>query len=178
MPVLYSLAQECTSIAEFGVRSIVSSWALLTGLATNKRNLPGKYLGADLNTPGQIEQVKLLAREAKVDFSFVAGDDLQIKMPFDVDLLFIDTLHNYSHLTMEFRVLAPHAKRWIVMHDSSHPFELEDEFPVDWSRIPADVDRNKRGLWPAITDFLESHPEWRLLHRYVNNHGLTVLERI
>ena len=34
------------------------------------------------------------------------------------------------------------------------------------------------GLWPAVEDFLEKHPEWVLHERYTNNNGLTILKRV
>jgi hypothetical protein len=30
----------------------------------------------------------------------------------------------------------------------------------------------------AIAEFLSAHPEWKVRERFVNNNGLTVLERI
>ena len=35
LPTLYHYAKECTTIAEFGVRSVVSTWAFLKGLKEN-----------------------------------------------------------------------------------------------------------------------------------------------
>jgi len=39
------------------------------------------------------------------------------------------------------------------------------------------VDEIKKGLWPAISEFLNDHPEWKLELRLFNNNGLTVLSR-
>jgi hypothetical protein len=36
----------------------------------------------------------------------------------------------------------------------------------------------RKGLWPAVEEFLVDHPEWVLKERYTNNNGLTVLERV
>jgi hypothetical protein len=35
-----------------------------------------------------------------------------------------------------------------------------------------------RGIWPAIQEHLDEHPEWRLAARFTHNNGLTVLERV
>ena len=40
------------------------------------------------------------------------------------------------------------------------------------------VDEIKRGLWPAVLEFLSKHPEWVLEARYTNNNGLTILRRV
>lgn len=66
------------------------------------------------------------------------------------------------------------------MHDTSAPWGDRDdtEYHGDYSEYPASFDRNKRGLWPAVEDFLANHKEWKLLERRFNNHGLTILERV
>ena len=35
-----------------------------------------------------------------------------------------------------------------------------------------------KGLWPAITEYLEENPDWKLKERYTNNNGLTILQKI
>jgi hypothetical protein len=44
------------------------------------------------------------------------------------------------------------------------------------SGIP--VDEITRGLGPAITEFLNEHPEWQVEQKLTNNNGLTILRRI
>ena len=39
------------------------------------------------------------------------------------------------------------------------------------------VEEINKGLWPAVTEFLETHPEWYLKERFTNNNGLTILAR-
>jgi len=34
------------------------------------------------------------------------------------------------------------------------------------------------GLWPAIREFLGTHPEWKIEKRFKNNNGLTILARV
>ena len=40
------------------------------------------------------------------------------------------------------------------------------------------VDEITKGLWPAISEFLEANQDWKLKERYTNNNGLTILERV
>jgi hypothetical protein len=48
---------------------------------------------------------------------------------------------------------------------------------LEWSGLSKE--EASRGMQPAIEEFLEGHKgEWRLLRRYTNNNGLTVLERV
>ena len=34
-----------------------------------------------------------------------------------------------------------------------------------------------KGLWPAITEFLEENDNWELHERFTNNNGITILKR-
>ena len=36
----------------------------------------------------------------------------------------------------------------------------------------------RKGLWPAVEEFLIEHPEWKLKERYTHNNGLTILQRV
>lgn len=33
------------------------------------------------------------------------------------------------------------------------------------------------GIWPAIADYVKTHPEWELWQNFEHNNGLTVLAR-
>jgi len=35
-----------------------------------------------------------------------------------------------------------------------------------------------KGLWPAVEEFINEHPEWKIKERFTNNNGLTILERV
>lgn len=179
IPVLKKIAQECSSVVEIGVRSMVSTWGLLQGLsesnATNRM-----YLGIDISPPpkNQLELAHQLSMENGIIFSFWKANDMQIELP-EVDLLFIDSLHTYCHLTYELEKFAPRTTKYIALHDTSYPWEFIDdgEYYGDYSEYPVHIDRFKRGLWPAVEDFLLTHPEWVLMERRKNCHGLTILKR-
>ena len=66
------------------------------------------------------------------------------------------------------------------MHDTSQTFEYINclSYKGDFSEYPAFIDRKKKGLWPAVQDFLAHHPEWKIYRRYANNNGLTILKRM
>lgn len=180
VPVLYKLATECSIVTELGVRSMVATWGLIYGLTNNNKPIK-KYIGVDLSTPSEnsLSLAKRLSKENKIEFNFIQNDDLKVDIK-TTDLLFIDTLHTYCHLTCELEKFARITKKYIVMHDTSAPWGHQDE-PVYngyYSQYPEWVDKNKRGLWPAVEDFLNRHKEWELLERKINNHGLTILKRI
>lgn len=179
LPVLRQLSQDCDSVIEIGVRSMVSTWGILRGLADSPY-YPKSYLGIDLNDPPE-EHVRLaqaLAEQNGISFKFWKGNDLDAEVE-SVDMIFIDTLHTYCQLTVELEKFAPKARKYITLHDTSGPWgnHDDDSYHGDRSEYPAYVDRKKRGLWPAVVDFLEKHPEWELKDRRLNNNGFTTLIR-
>lgn len=108
IPVLRKLASECASVTEIGVCSIVSTWGILQGLSENGM-LERKYLGIDLQAPdmAKLELAKRLAEEHGIDFTFWAINDMEIEKLEEVDMLFIDSLHTYCHLTYELETFSP-----------------------------------------------------------------------
>jgi hypothetical protein len=105
-------------------------------------------------------------------------NDIEIEIE-ETDLLMIDTLHTYAQLTCELERFSSKIRHYIIMHDTSHPYEYQDEqqnTPINYT-YPAFIDQTKRGIWTAVVEFLARHPEWCLHERFLNNYGLTVLKR-
>ncbi|MCH9626746.1 MAG: hypothetical protein S4CHLAM2_03740 [Chlamydiales bacterium] len=180
LPPLKQLASECSRVAEIGVRSVVSSWAILQGLTESSSSSPKTYIGIDLDLPPYhtLNRAKTLAEAAGITYNFWLSNDMDIELP-PVDLLFIDSLHTYCHLMYELEKFSPQVSTYIAIHDTSEPWGTKDydEYPGDFSEYPPSIDRTKRGLWAAVVDFLSTHPEWCLYERRKNNHGFTVLKR-
>lgn len=179
LPVLKQLAYECSSVAEIGIRWIVSSWGLVQGLSENSY-IEKSYLGIDLvNPPGdRLQLLKQLSEANGIKFTFWRVNDMEIELE-PVDLLFIDSLHTYCHLTYELETFSSSVNKYICMHDTSEPWgsQNDSDYHGDYSEYPYWCDRTKRGLWQAVVDFLENHPEWVLHKRLTNNHGFTILKR-
>ncbi len=180
IPVLRELAAESSSAIEIGVRSMVSTWGILQGLSENGSSYRF-YVGIDIAAPPakELRLAQKLSGKKKVEFQFIQANDMMIDLP-PADLLFIDSLHTYCHLTYELEKFSPRVAKYIAMHDTSTPWGDTDdsEYHGNYSEYPAWMDRSKRGLWPAVEDFLSRHPEWVLHKRYTNCHGLTILKRL
>lgn len=178
--VLHDYARECSSVCEIGVRYMVATWGLLQGL-TESSAKDKSYLGIDLSFPpsDKLELAKTLSKANGIAFTFLAKNDMELTLE-PVDLLFIDTLHTYCHLTYELETFSGSVQKYICLHDTSPPWGYADEwyYKGDCSEYPFAMDTTKKGLWPAVTDFLEKHPEWELHERLLNNNGLTVLKRV
>ena len=180
VPVLYQLATECSSVVEIGIRSIVSTWGVLKGLSESPFE-NRSYLGIDLQYPplDRLHLAKELAEQHQINFTFWLANDMHIDLQ-PTDMLFIDSLHTYCHLTYELEAFSSKVQKYICMHDTSDPWGNRDdiEYSGDYSEYPDFYNKEKRGLWPAVEDFLQRHPEWTLLERRTNNHGFTILKRL
>jgi hypothetical protein len=177
---LRCLAMQCSTVVEIGLRSMVSTWGILQGLsesATPSRS----YLGIDLSSPPAqtLRFAGQLAEGNEIAFHFLQANDMDIEMG-PTDMLFIDSLHTYCHLTYELETFSPYVKKYIAMHDTSAPWGDADDITYygDYSEYPSEYNQEKRGLWSAVVDFLKRHPEWTLYQRSYNNYGFTILKRV
>ncbi len=172
IPTLLEYASECDTITEMGVRAITSTWAFL-GAA------PKRLISYDMEDPSHygsnIQTVYDVAEQYGLNFSFTKADVLKIDIE-ETDLLFLDTWHAYDQLKAELERHSSRAKKYIVMHDTTS-YEYRDE-PLTSENTFEGEKSSGKGLWPAITEFLESNNEWELHKRYTNNNGLTILKRI
>lgn len=178
-PLLMQLAVECPHVTEIGLGLVISTWAIFQGLTENPDS-HRSYLGIDIAQP-PIDNMALAQSEAEkngISFRFQRVNDLYIDID-PTDLLFIDSMHTYCHLTFELETFSPKVRKFIAMHDTSEPWgnRDDDEYRGNYSEYPAHYHRSKRGLWPAVEDFLKRHPEWTLQERRLNCHGFTVLKR-
>lgn len=158
LPTLKKYASECEHVTEMGVRTIVSTWALLAGK-------PKTMVSIDINEIDCSSVKKAAGRTTA--FSFIKGDTLEIDIN-ETDLLFIDTYHNYNQLIAELKRHADKVRKYIILHDTTTFADVGESYD-GVSRL---------GLWPAVTEFLGEHGEWVLRERFENNNGLTILERI
>ena len=70
------------------------------------------------------------------------------------------------------------------MHDTTSDEIYGETLRVGWDAKKQSVETGipveeiTKGLWPAIQEFLDVNPEWKLKERFTNNNGLTILERV
>eukprot|EP00928_Gymnodinium_smaydae_P039138 TRINITY_DN26804_c0_g2_i2.p1 TRINITY_DN26804_c0_g2~~TRINITY_DN26804_c0_g2_i2.p1 ORF type:complete len:955 (-),score=107.63 TRINITY_DN26804_c0_g2_i2:20-2884(-) len=183
MHTLRVFASQCDSVTEVGVRSGMSSWALLQGLAD--RGKRGSLTSIDLDAFTEAPLLKRLASNIGIDYSFTQGNVLDVTIG-PTCLLFLDTFHAYPQLKRELEK-ATHVSHYIVLHDTTLDGDASEcvrkpDVPghscSDMSKASGFNMRDiERGLWPAVTEFLEAHSYWQLHQRYWYNNGLIVLRR-
>ena len=158
LPTLKKYAEECEHITEMGVRWVVSTYALLMGK-------PKKLISYDINGINW-QPIAEMVKE-NTDFTFEVGNTLNLEIE-ETDLLFIDTLHNYNQLKGELELHGNKAKKYIIFHDTTSFEWIGESYTGKVDEI---------GLWPAIEEFLEKNPHWKIFERFTNNNGLTILKR-
>lgn len=171
LPTLRNYASRCEHITEMGVRGVVSTFAF----AASK---PKTIKAIDLfhpsvwNSSQNLELIKNFCKNNFINFEFITGNTLEIEIE-ETDFLFIDTLHTYPQLKKELELHGNKAKKYIGFHDTTL-YEYNDEHN---SYTDVFVSGPKKGLWPAIEEFIQENPHWKLEERRTNNNGLTILRR-
>lgn len=165
-------ASQSKTIAEMGVRWVVSTWAFLEGH-------PKKLTSYDIVSPEEwkrgdrMSPVEEYAKENNIDFKFILQDVLTVKLP-KTDLLFIDTWHVYDQLIQELNMHSSQVNKWIILHDTE-TFGEKGENSVYSIREKKEY----LGLKFAVNEFLQNNVDtWRLHEHYVFCNGLTILKRI
>jgi hypothetical protein len=181
LPTLRTYASKCESVLEMGVRGCVSSWAMALGLLENGKAQKKLLLNdIDVCDTAALEQA---ARKTPLQIRTIWMNNLKVTLEEDVDLTFIDTWHVYGQLKRELALYAPRTRKYILMHDTT-----VDEWEGETIRMAMNAEEQSRvsgfplaeirkGLWPAVEEFLAANQDWELHQRFTNNNGLTVLKR-
>jgi hypothetical protein len=158
LPVLFTLATASETIVEFGVRSGRSTKAFLAGQGWSPRQTC--LFSYDIHDcSGRIDAEWT---DNQTSWNFCQADTSTLSTIPECDLLFIDTLHTYNQVVAEIQH-ASRVRKWIVLHDTEL-FGINGE-------------QGQVGILPAIDQFLERNPEWKLLKHYRHNCGLMILQR-
>jgi len=182
LPTLCKYASKCESVIECGVRKCVSSWALLYGLLQNNQNNK-KLLLNDIsycNIEELLNNTSTLNIEIKYDWS----SNLDLIIDSNYDLVFIDTWHVYGQLKRELNKFGKIINKYIIMHDTtideiySESIRNKHDINLKMQEFGFTYDEVTIGLGKAIDEFLLENKEWKLIEKYTNNNGLTILHRI
>lgn len=184
LPILKEYTKQCNSVAELGVSCMISTWAFLCGLLESNSSVKTLYC-VDINDVPNIDNVISSVKEHGINMTFYKGNSIHAPIP-NVDILFIDTWHIYGHLKRELANHHSKVNKYIIMHDTEidgiygesirdkNLHNIEEESIIH--SYP--VDEIKKGLLPAIYEFLTEHPEWVIEKIYTNNNGLYILKKI
>lgn len=140
----------CDSVAEFGImQGHFLAFVMLNGIK--------KVRGYDISTEWFDQESKLFYDYAKVnniDLNIVVGDTSTCDPIDTVDMLHIDSLHQYNHCSKELKRHAIKVNKFIAFHDV-----------------------NTVGVWKAISEFLSSNSDWELTTRNTDGVGFAVIQK-
>lgn len=154
MHTLSAYARRCKRVTELGVRTAVSTTALLWAQPDSLVTYDIKRYPDWNPFPGM---------RGRTTLSMNVGDSLKVDLA-PTDMLFIDTLHTYAQLKAELLRHWRRVSRYIVLHDTT-TFGEKGE------------DGTEPGLWAAVEELVATG-FWKVAERRTNNNGLTVLERV
>ena len=171
---LKKYTEECDTVVEMGVRSIVSTWAFLAGN-------PKKLTSLDLYNPekfgGNLQEVYDAVNSTEIDFSFVEHDSLTYELE-PCDLLFIDTWHDYLQLKKELTRYHSKVNKYIILHDTVSYANVDEKSADEMGFLNENETNLPKGLWSAVEEFLYFNKNWIIWEKKPNNNGLTILKRI
>jgi hypothetical protein len=155
LPVLSDLTSQCNHVTELGV-----GWAQSTRAFLRHDIELHSY---EFNPLPGIREFFSEAKNAGRNVELHVADTRTVEIA-ETDLMLVDSLHVYEQVKTELELHAGKVKKYILFHDTTS-FANNGEF-------------GGRGIWPAIQEFIDSHPEWQLTERRTNNNGLTTLTRV
>lgn len=183
----YNYTRNCKSVCEVGIEGGFSTWGFLMGLFDNKTKFEREsdlfYVGVDIERYPVVQECQEICNNVNLDFSFIQSNSVEAVIP-EVDLLYIDSWHVYGHLKRELEHFHSKVRKYIIMHDTSIDGEIGESVRRGWNvaeqaqKYGYTEDEVVKGLWPAIQDFVDQHPQWIIKERYTNCYGLTILERL
>jgi len=180
---LYNYSKKCNSVFETGVRGCVSSWAFLYGLLDSNIIGNKKIFMNDIDVCN-INELLLVGGNFPIEIKFEWKNNLLLELDSNYDLTFIDTWHVYGQLKRELEKFSKITNKYIIMHDTTVDEIYGETLRCGWNAEEQSkmsgftLDEINKGLWPAVTEFLENNKEWYIKERFTNNNGLTILARI
>lgn len=181
LETLSKYASECNSVFETGVRGVVSSWALLHGVSKNVSNIK-TFVMNDIDMINTLSIMKIMDK-LNIDGKFIKGNNLELDLKQNFELVFIDTLHVYGQLKRELEKFSKITTKYIILHDTTVDADKGEvvRLGLDVENIVKQTNFEEaeilKGLWPAVEEFLNSNKDWTLHKRYENNNGLTILQK-
>jgi len=141
---------ECDSYTELGVNQGAT-------LAAAMLKNPKKVRAYDIKLDPYNHARHLFNQYAvdhSIDYTIYESDTLSCILD-PVDLLYIDTLHRYEHLTKELARHGDKATKYIIFHDTAA----------------------QQGLKKAVQEYVTAHSEWTIVNDCTINVGFMTIKR-
>ena len=166
IPTILKYSNNLNHITEFGTFIGCSLLCFLNN------HLPPQTIECyDLNFTNEANEIKNLSNKK---IKFTKCDIVNLKKINTTNLLFIDDWHTYNQLYFELKTFSKFVINYILIHDTvSYGYKNEKNI---WNNEEFNITK-KKGLMPAIFDFLNQNKEWFIEHEDKKYCGLIVLKR-
>lgn len=164
MALHYAVLQfqdKAPDVIEFGTGYGQSTRAFLSAMQMHGGGTLRSY---DIIVHDGVPELFADAQEAGLDAEYLIQSTLEAQIE-PCDILLVDSHHTYQQVSGELRDdVVDKVSTYIVFHDITL-YGLSGQDP------------GSVGIWPAINEFLERKPEWKIKDQYENNNGLLVCVR-
>ena len=135
-----------------------------------------------LTDVGTIDKSTEICVSNEIEYKYYKENSLTCPIE-STDLLFISTWHVYGQLKRELERWNSNVRKYIIMHataidaDEGETIRMRMDAQKQRKESGFSLDEINKGTQPAIDEFLIKHPEWKLIERFMNNNGVTILGR-
>lgn len=157
LDLLYNLGRQVQHITEFGVGHGRSTRAFMAAIAETK----GSLRSYEIKLLDGVEDCFKQSQEANVDAILHLQNILEADIE-ETELLLIDSHHTYNQVKQELDRHSHKVSKYLLFHDIVK-YGLSGQ------------DSGSVGIWPAINEFLDANPSWKIQAQYDNNNGMLVL---
>lgn len=159
LELLYQLGKEVSHITEFGVGFGRSSRAFLAAIAESG----GTLHSYEFKLLDGVHDLFSNAHAAGLKATLHLQDILESEIE-ETDMLLVDSHHTFDQVWQELTRFGDKVSKYIVFHDTEL-FGLSGQ------------DAGSVGIWPAINQWMDAHPEWKIREQRYHNNGLLVLSK-
>eukprot|EP00928_Gymnodinium_smaydae_P032307 TRINITY_DN23436_c0_g2_i1.p1 TRINITY_DN23436_c0_g2~~TRINITY_DN23436_c0_g2_i1.p1 ORF type:complete len:137 (+),score=15.98 TRINITY_DN23436_c0_g2_i1:128-538(+) len=122
------------------------------------------------------QTIRAVASANNVSYRFLQASSLHVSLK-PADMVFIDDLHAYAQVRRELAKYAPLALKYIVLHDTFSWRDRDECQEERYQSLDVCVGQPALGIYQAVVEFLQLHPEWIVRSHTDRSAGLTVLQR-
>jgi cephalosporin hydroxylase len=155
LPWISEITAQCTHATELGVGRGTST----KGFLRHDITLHSYEMDPQPGTVEFFEEAKNSGRNATLHIADTRKVEIE-----PTEVMLVDSRHTYDQVKTELELHAKNVSKYIFFHDTE-AFALVGE-------------DNEEGIWLAIEEFLQSHPEWQIVERRTNCSGMTLIKRI
>ncbi len=161
------ITRNCKKVTEINRDPCALSGAILTSLSNKKGKKKYISISKNIIENQYLKKISNIAKEKKIEFIFWRINESYIEIE-TTDLLIINSLETYHHIKFVLDTFPKNIRKYICipnMYKNGLPLEREESYSGDYFEYPNPIASNRQGVWQAVNDFLDMHPEWTIMSK-------------